>query len=155
MMSDLEYTDSLVLVCAAYVTVFKVAILDKKRVLQRKLNRISGTADTETKSGLNCVLKGTIFFKASICFFFMKMHHPIVLVTFWCSFDFNFAEVVKSLYEHQNQCRFAYDVYSVLYYFCNLQLDATVCGPNQEVHSSFSLDEHNVHSYYNGYLNIL
>ncbi|KAL1827866.1 hypothetical protein ACET3Z_006278 [Daucus carota] len=55
------------------VIMVQVAILDKKRVLQRKLNRIAGTADTETKSSLNCVLK-----------------------------------VVKSLYEHQDQCRYAY-----------------------------------------------
>jgi hypothetical protein len=46
-----------------YVCVIKVGILDKKRVLQRKLNRIGGTADTVFKSGLNRLLKGVRLFQ--------------------------------------------------------------------------------------------
>ncbi|KAK2364147.1 myelin-associated oligodendrocyte basic protein [Trifolium repens] len=38
----------------------QVGILDKKRVLQRKLNRIGGTADTVFKSGLNRLLKEVV-----------------------------------------------------------------------------------------------
>ncbi|KAK2432777.1 myelin-associated oligodendrocyte basic protein [Trifolium repens] len=42
------------------VIMIQVGILDKKRVLQRKLNRIGGTADTVFKSGLNLVLKEVV-----------------------------------------------------------------------------------------------
>ncbi|PNY09585.1 hypothetical protein L195_g006139 [Trifolium pratense] len=42
------------------VTMIQVGILDKKRVLQRKLNSIGGTADTIFKSGLNRVLKEVV-----------------------------------------------------------------------------------------------
>ncbi|WJX84634.1 hypothetical protein P8452_67186 [Trifolium repens] len=41
----------------------KVGFLDKKRVLQRKLNRIGGTADTVFKSGLNRLLKDGVKYR--------------------------------------------------------------------------------------------
>ncbi|KAK1382790.1 hypothetical protein POM88_020525 [Heracleum sosnowskyi] len=42
------------------VIMVQVGILDKNRVLQRKLNKIAGSADTLTKSGLNCSLKEVV-----------------------------------------------------------------------------------------------
>ncbi|KAL8112008.1 hypothetical protein AgCh_019641 [Apium graveolens] len=40
--------------------IFQVGVLDKQRVLQRKLNKIAEVADTSTLEGLNYVLKETV-----------------------------------------------------------------------------------------------
>lgn len=66
-----------------YVPLIKVGILDKNRVLQRKLNKIAASADTLSISGLNCLLKGALLLQKlqSVSLFFTTTLHCAIYFT--------------------------------------------------------------------------